>query len=209
MMKPDFLQHLIDGEELLWFPERGIGWYPVKEQPYDSAYWQKYLKMDATPTGEALTKARIDLVRKYYSGHDIIDVGIGGGRFVREIDCKGFDVNPDAIDWLLSKKKWADAYITETDVMTFWDSLEHIHNPHPILKKIRKLAFVSCPVYRDGEHILRSKHFRKDEHCHYWTRKGLIDVMTHHGFDCLETNEVEVECGREDIMSFVFLRQPE
>jgi hypothetical protein len=65
---------------------------------------------------------------------------------------------------------------------------------------------VSCPIYENSEHILRSKHFRKDEHCWYWTEQGLITFMRHYGFEVVESNRMESDIGREDIGTFVFKR---
>lgn len=90
--------------------------------------------------------------------------------------------------------------------MSFWDSLEHIHNPTDLLDCIENYAFISTPIYKDKEHILRSKHFRPDEHCWYFTKDGIINFMSNFGFYCIEYSNIETEIGREDIGSFVFKR---
>ena len=191
---------------LLWLPECGIGWYPVTEQPYDDDYWQKYRRYDATPTGELLTTCRLDLVHRFNVG-SVIDIGIGGGKFVESCPgALGFDINPAAIDWLKSGGKWADPYATIFEAATFWDSLEHIHNPRPILRNVRRYCFVSLPIFKDCNHILRSKHFRKDEHCWYFTRRGINLFMRSFGFKQLERSTMEQACGREDIETYVFER---
>jgi hypothetical protein len=96
---------------------------------------------------------------------------------------------------------------SKIDAMSFWDSLEHIHNPTALLDNIKTYAFISCPVYRDKEHILGSKHFRPDEHCWYWTKTGLMAFMSNFGFTLIEYSNVETFLGREDIGSFVFKRK--
>lgn len=204
---PKFLQEHSD-KQLVWWPELGLGWYPVEDQPYDRAYWEKYLVMDVSPTGDALNEARCNLVRKYYTGNDLVDVGIGGGRFVREIGGFGYDINPDAVEWLNREGRWRNPYVCTVEALTFWDSLEHIHDPVSLLSHAKDYVFVSAPIYENADHILRSKHFRKDEHCHYWTKDGLIRLMSGWGFDCLEYNEMEQACGREDIGTFVFRKTP-
>lgn len=197
----------IESERLAWFPEIGLGWYPVTEAPYDAAYWQKYLEMDASDTGAALTKARVDLVRKFYTGGILLDVGIGGGRFVREIGGYGFDINPDAVNWLTNAGLYLDPEIDAVQAATFWDSLEHIHDPRQILANVAQFAFVSCPIFDGPKHVLRSKHFRRDEHCWYFTEPGLAWFMNREGFELISSNRMEVECGREDIGTFVFERR--
>lgn len=174
--------------------------------PYDSTYWKRYLAMDATDVAQKLTDARVSLVDKYWNG-DVVDIGIGGGKFVcSRKNTYGYDVNPDAIDWLHGVGLYQNPYATEVEAATFWDSLEHIHNPLPLLRNVRKFAFVSMPIYKGPEHVLRSKHFRKDEHCWYFTVRGFQEFMYAQGFDLLERNEMEQDCGREDIGTFVFGR---
>lgn len=193
-------------DRLQWFPQVGIGYFPVQAAPYDAAYWERYRKMDRTPAGDALTAARLRLVSEYFNG-DVVDVGIGGGRFVEDRPrTRGFDVNPEAVAWLKGTARWADPYEGPVDAVTFWDSLEHIHDPTPLLANVQFYAFVSCPIFKDPGHALRSKHFRPDEHCWYFTAAGLQWLMLRHGFTMLEYNTMEQDAGREDIGTFVFGR---
>jgi hypothetical protein len=192
--------------QLTWFPELGLGWYPVAAQPYDSAYWARYRGLDRTPAGDALTAMRRDLVADFWGG-PLVDIGIGGGRFVEERDgTAGFDVNPSAIDWLKTRGAWCDPYQHQVDAVSFWDSLEHIHDPAPLLRNVRRFVFVSLPVFDGPEDVLRSKHFRRDEHCWYFTPWGLRLFMAGFGFHCMHHDEREQSAGREGIGTFVFLR---
>lgn len=193
---------------LQWFPELGYGWYPVQESPYDAAYWERYRVLDQTDCGRKLTERRIALVDKYWYG-SVVDVGIGGGRFVQDHghETKGFDVNPDAIRWLYANGKWHDPYEEPVEALTFWDSLEHIHNPEPLLANALSFVFISTPIYENASHVLRSKHFRPTEHCWYFTVRGMVDFMKRFGFEFVEFNNMEQACGREDIGTFVFGRK--
>jgi len=206
-LKPLF--ESLSESHLQWLPELGIGWYPVTEAPYDAAYWARYRRQDATETGAALTRARCALVSRHLMGRPgtVVDIGIGGGRFVEASGARGFDINPAAIDWLQTNDRWFDPYSAPFHAATFWDSLEHIHDPAPLLANVRGVAFVSLPIFSGPEHIVRSKHFRKDEHCWYFTRAGFIDFMDRHGFRMLEVNVMEQHCGREDIESYAFARR--
>lgn len=197
----------IEADRLRWFPEVGIGWFPVAASPYDAGYWHRYRAMDRTEAGDRLTAARLSLVDTYYNGGSLVDVGIGGGRFVE--DCpraRGFDVNPEAVLWLKGVGRWCDPYEAPVDAATFWDSLEHIHDPAPLLANVRYYAFVSIPIFTAPDHVLRSRHYRKDEHCWYFTPEGLRWFMWQHGFKQVERNTMEQDCGREDIGTFVFAR---
>lgn len=195
---------------LTWDEQRGYGHYPVKQEgrPYDASYFKKYRQMANTPIGRALTKARVDLVRKYYAGFNLVDVGIGSGQFVTASGASGYDVNPAGIAWLNDRNRFADMYTGQYDAMTFWDSLEHIDDMRAAVQHIDRFAFVSIPVFTDKDDVLASKHFRPDEHIHYFTVSGLIRWFDEQGFNCREYNQMESEIGREGIGTFVFERKP-
>jgi SAM-dependent methyltransferase len=192
-------------KELNWLPELGIGYYPVTESPYDESYFAKYQQMAKTEIGERLNQARIDLVNKYTS-EDVLDIGIGSGAFVDgRPKTFGCDINPVAVAWLTERNKYRHP-INGGFHLTFWDSLEHIHDPKVMLNGAKSFVFVSCPIYKNCDHILASKHFRKDEHCWYWTAEGLKKFMGVFGFELIEMNQIESDIGREDIGTFVFKR---
>jgi hypothetical protein len=204
------LFNTLRANKLQWIPELDLGFYPVVEQPYNHDYWERYRLMDKTIVGAKLTKMRVELVRKYVSTRvPVLDIGIGGGRFVDEcFNSQGFDINPEAVAWLTNRKIYRDPYASaRVDSMSFWDSLEHIHDPLPLLAKITGHVFVSLPIFTGPEHVLQSKHFRRDEHCWYFTTIGFVNFMNDAGFDCLERNTMEQDAGREGIETFVFLRK--
>jgi len=191
---------------LQWLPELGVGWFPVEAQPYDAAYWERYRALDRTPAGDQLTDMRVDLVAQHWAG-ELVDVGIGGGRFMQQRPFTlGFDVNPAAVAWLQALGAWRDPSAAPVDALSFWDSLEHIHDPAPLLRNVRRYVFTSLPIFDGPEHVLRSRHYRRDEHCWYFTRTGIERFMAGFGFDLLHADEREQAAGREDIGSFVFKR---
>lgn len=189
-------------DQLIWLPEIGIGYYPVKDSPYNDAYFENYQKITNTDIGKQLNNARINLVNRYTSDK-VLDIGIGSGVFViNRPNTFGYDINPAAVKWLNDQNKFLAP--EKINAMTFWDSLEHIHDPSDLLSMIENYAFVSCPIYKDAEHIKKSKHFKKSEHCWYWTIEGLCRYMNKFGFECVEFNWQETNIGREDIGAFVF-----
>jgi len=192
-------------EKLVWLPESGIGYYPVTESPYDKDYFIKYERMADTDIGRALNQARVDLVNKY-TDDEVIDVGIGSGTFVSARDnTYGYDINPFGLAWLNEHNRFKNPYNASVN-LSFWDSLEHIHKPNEILNSCTGYIFVSIPIFKNSEHILESRHFRKDEHCWYFTDEGFRIFMWVHGFVCVEMNTMETELGREDIGTYVFKR---
>lgn len=155
-------------------------------------------------------RARVDFVARHWNGV-LVDVGIGSGAFIEARDAKGhqtigFDVCPQAIEWLLARNKIADPYRFEHNALCFWDVLEHIPNFPTLLANVTQWVFVSIPIFTDCDHVLRSKHLRCDEHVWYFTSRGLNSVMRWLGFECVEYNDMESQIGREDIGTFAFRR---
>lgn len=189
---------------LLWSDELGMGFHPRPPMDYSGPYFEKYQALDATPMGAALTTARVDMVRRHFDG-EVLDVGIGGGRFVIESGGKGFDVNEEAVQWLKSRNAYADPY-KGVAAITCWDSLEHVPDPEALVRSVGEWVFVSMPVYKDQADCLKSKHFKPGEHLHYWSVRGLIGWFAKMNFGCVEINERESDLGREGITSFAFRR---
>ncbi|HCU2081814.1 TPA: hypothetical protein OUI22_000432 [Pseudomonas aeruginosa] len=189
---------------LLWSEELGMGFHPRPPMDYSGPYFEKYQALDATPMGTALTTARVDMVRRHFDG-EVLDVGIGGGRFVVESGGKGFDVNEEALQWLKSRNAYADPY-KGVAATTCWDSLEHVPDPEALVRSVGEWVFVSMPVYKDQADCLKSKHFKPGEHLHYWSVRGLVGWFAKMHFGCVEINERESELGREGITSFAFRR---
>ncbi len=189
---------------LLWSEELGMGFHPRPPMDYSGPYFEKYQALDATPMGAALTAARVDMVQRHFDG-EVLDVGIGGGRFVIESGGKGFDVNEEAVQWLKSRNAYADPY-KGVAAITCWDSLEHVPDPEALIRSVGEWVFVSMPVYKDQADCLKSKHFKPGEHLHYWSVRGLIGWFAKMNFGCVEINERESDLGREGITSFAFRR---
>ena len=190
---------------LLWSEELGMGFHPRPPMDYSGPYFEKYQALDDTPMGAALTKARVDMVRRH-TDLPPVDIGIGGGRFVLESGGFGYDVNDEAVCWLRDKGLLHDIYRDHAEVITCWDSLEHIPEPDELLERVGEWVFVSMPVYLSQWDCLRSKHFKPGEHLWYWTQNGLVRWFAARGFGCVEINEVESDLGREGISSFAFRR---
>ena len=188
---------------LLWSDELGMGYHPRPPMDYTGPYFAKYQALDATDMGAALTKARVDMVRRHYTGQ-VVDIGIGGGRFVTEAQAMGFDVNPEAVAWL--GERYYNPYTNHAEAVTCWDSLEHIQQPEALLDHVGEWLFVSMPIYKDQADCLTSKHYKPGEHVWYWTMPGFIGWCERQGFELMEINRAESELGREGISSFAFRR---
>lgn len=190
---------------LWWSEELGYGWHSAPPMQYSGAYFAHYQELDATPMGEALTRARLELVRKYTKASLGVDIGIGGGRYVKESGGKGYDVSEEAVKWL--SDDYLDPYCEgHVEHVTCWDSLEHIPEPEKLLANVRRWLFVSMPIYDNLADVLQSKHYKPGEHLWYFTLQGFITWCAEQGFECVEINHAETELGREGITSFAFKR---
>ena len=197
-------------DTLVWFDAYGMGMHTRPPISYAGSYWDNYRQLDATPMGEALTAARAALVRRHAPSLDpatLVDVGIGGGRFVEEMGCMGCDVNPEAVAWLGARYSYLDPLRHPVEALTFWDSLEHIPDPVAIVSQARRWVFVSMPIYCSMEGVLNSPHYKPGEHLWYWTQAGLVDWFGRLGFVLRESNAQETALGRRGIISFAFERE--
>lgn len=202
-------------QHLTWFPELGRGYYPVKvDGQYGREYWENYVQRAGTEIGRALNDARVHLVHQYAGYGPVVDIGIGSGAFIEgrngasnKRNTFGYDVNLHAIRWLLTRKLWHDPYFLDPENATCWDSLEHMKRPESFLRRVQRNLFISIPIFDDEAHVLRSKHFRPEEHFHYFTESGLVKWMNKEGFGLIAKNRVETDLGREDIGTFVFRRR--
>jgi Methyltransferase domain len=151
-------------------------------------------------------QARVEFVARHYHGF-LCDVGIGSGAFIelRGQTC-GYDVCPAAIEWLKARHLWVDPYHVSFTAMSLWDVLEHIPEFWRLLRHVEQWLFVSLPIFANAAHVLRSKHFRPDEHCWHFSRDGLVTVMQCLGFELMEETDMETRIGREDIGAFAFRR---
>lgn len=192
---------------LIWFPEKGIGYHPAPPMSYEQDYWEEYRKRDATLMGDLLTQARINVVKKFTNELDFVDIGIGGGKFVEQFGCRGYDVNPAALAWLKDTDRFCSPYAAPVESISCWDALEHIEKPWKLLRQVQKYLFVSLPIFEDCTKITESKHYKPGEHIWYFSHDGLIRWCDEQGFDFIECSKVESELGREGINTYVFRRK--
>lgn len=189
--------------------DEGYWFYPVKEFVYGQDYLKKYMDYAETSMGEKLLEIRLDIIKSYTH---LLDIGVGSGHIIdNKKNSKGFDVNPVMIKKLKAEKRWCNPYkedLNQFDVITFFDSFEHIEKPEILLNKITTQTLViAIPIFRNKQHLLKSKHYRPDEHFHYFTKKGFLSYMKNLGLHCLKISESEIDLGREDIYTFTFSRR--
>lgn len=183
-----------------------------KSVSYDKDYYEKYIKMAGSEIANKLNHCRTTLTEKWCGG-PLLDIGIGSGEFIESSKIKvyGFDINPYAVRWLEERNIFVNPYKNVPEFIhgwTFWDTLEHIREPHITFSKIRSgsYVFVSIPIMKTLLDIKQHKHYRPNEHYYYFTTEGFVRWMGDHGFNYKEHNDLETKAGRESIETFVFLK---
>lgn len=199
---------------MLIFDEKlGIGYYPVSTNPDDSPYDMGYINnyFQYNKDNPAINDFRMNWVEEICPNkqYSITDVGIGCGTFMFGMFSRGYemvygnDINPVAVQALEMLNRFDDMK-APSGITTFWDSFEHLPRPQDYLGSTH--VFMTLPIFTDREHILRSKHFKTDEHFWYFTKDGLLHFMENRGYKCWDINYKEVVLGREDVASFYFQR---
>lgn len=196
----------------------GHWYFPVNksaEEVYDCTYIAKYEGYARTEMGKKITEERKRFVETLF-GKEVkcVDVGVGSGDFMYATNCLGYDVNPLMVKQLKDEGRYVDIYNKEDleqegiELLTFFDSFEHIQDPSMVLRNMPEGSSVvmSIPIYRGFKPLTEWKHYREDEHYHYFTNKGLLKYMLDNGFLVSEFAEFESSLGREDVFTYSFTK---
>lgn len=192
---------------------------------YDDLYARKYEAYLYSDQGMLLNTFRLHFVLSYVKPSQksvLLDYGCASGGFVRgTVDfwhTIGYDVNPSYAKYWEKRQQvclhpWGQIDFrlsppTQTvDILTCFDSLEHVTSPGGLLMYYSpKHVFISIPLV-GKKRLLTSKHYRTDEHLHYFTHKSLVGFMKKHGYKMLERSVRESELGREDVWTYAFRKK--
>jgi len=197
-------------EDLFWDQEKEIGFYPVKDTWYDDLYYEASVEKSRSKIADELNKFRVNLVNKYTMGR-ILDFGTGCGQFIEyRGNCLGYDICYRAVVELRKKNLYYDFWNDDfgrrkIEAVTMFDVLEHVGNPTTVLSQIScRYVFISIPIFRSKDHVLKSKHFKPREHYWYFSQKSIRALMKNNGFTLIECRNDEIKMGREDIYTYVF-----
>jgi len=174
---------------------------------YDRDYFLKYEGYSGSQVAEEINKARRFFVDKYHTG-SVLDVGIGNGEFIKtRPGTYGYDVNEHAVNWLKSNKLYSECF-GDFRAFTFWDVIEHVPEPISYFQRIKPgdYLFTSIPIIQNINDVLTWKHYKPGEHLYYFERGGFVSWMLRHKFSMVECNACETEAGRDDIVSFAFIK---
>lgn len=183
---------------------------------YDAGYLAKVAAYEGSDIAKRVNDGRCALLMRHLSpGSSVLDIGAGTGAFIRAArswgfrDTVGYDTVPEANERLNTEGLYAMPARGYTfDAITMWDVIEHIPEPAGLLGGLvpgTKL-FASIPLFADLHRIPESKHYRPNEHLHYWTADGFVGFMGRLGFRLLEQSDHEMVAGRDSIGAFAFVR---
>lgn len=204
----DILVYKIENNSLIYLNDLGIGFMAhsgKEEQIYNHEYFEKYIDLARTHMGIQLNNARVAFTRKNYKGGSVCDVGVGGLAFCTSYVSDGYDINPFAERALKTLGLFGDPYINNYECLTMWDVIEHIDDPRALVANSNTIV-LSTPIYDGFDHIVRSKHFKPDEHLWYFTNAGLEYFMNTLGFKIVDKSDIETVLGRDKIGSYCFKR---
>lgn len=202
-------------DDLAW-TTRGVAYQrdmTKERKAYDATYLANYDTYAQGPIATALNNGRCALLMRHASPEaSVLDVGAASGSFIRcarswGFPAMGYDVINEANDRLASQ----DMYATDPalfDVVTMWDSIEHMDEPESVLGRVQTggILLAAVPIMDDLTNIRQSKHFKPGEHLYYFTERGFIDWMALYGFRLLEVSTHETDAGRESIGAFAFCK---
>jgi len=150
-------------------------------------------------------KTRAKLIKQYKSSGSILDVGCAQGNFLNNFSGKywdktGIELNPMLVK--IAKKNFLDqkiinkffeSYNTKKkyDVVTLWQTFEHMQSPNKILIKLSKIIkhhgflIIEVPNSKSLNKSLFKNYwqlFQKGEHLFFWSAKSLTTILKLHKF---------------------------
>lgn len=177
--------------------------------PYDRNYVVKYDKSPYRETSEELSELRLSLVLKYcdtFPARRLLDWGCGAGHFLkcaqshaartRKLTCQGYDISgyePKGVKMLAPGMPFA-AFVAEFqrtkpfNIVTCFDSLEHVEHPRELLKVIdgAKHLVISVPWCHGAtlghEWFKQWRHNKPREHWWYFDPASLCNLLSLHGY---------------------------
>lgn len=196
----------------------------INPQPY--IYDEKYVATYDTPEYVAKNKAlqllRIGFVIASHGKEvdSLLDFGCGNGAFLAEAtDYMGEVVGYDIAEGKMIKDVFKTDFLGFSEVYTFWDALEHVHDLEFIRTLPCKTICVSLPychmneIRRDQAWFDKDyKHRKPNEHVRHFTPESLSAMMEHYGWKAHITSFHEdivrqSTHGLENILSMSFKKK--
>jgi hypothetical protein len=166
---------------------------------YSSSYSKQ--RYDTYTTNDRMSELRFNLLTKVIKNFSsVTDFGYGNGAFLQHCvkngkTTYGFDISdyPTPIGSL----KIDNVNDYEVDVVTFYDSLEHLPEMElvPFLRGLKtKYVCISVPWYHEeqgNEWFMNWKHRRENEHLHHFDSHGLANLLNSSDYKVLYLGNCE------------------
>ena len=173
--------------------------HQIEQVPFN--YTPQYVSYYDNDERAALSKQMAHLRYGYIKGsigkfNSVLDVGFGNGDFLsvasNEVDTGGYDVFENLC--LPDKSKFVDdIFKDEWDVVTFFDSYEHMKDIS-ILNRIKtKYLVISLPWchYVSDDWFKNWKHRKPNEHLHHFDLNSLVQYVTAQGYSYVTHSNIE------------------
>lgn len=170
---------------------------------------------------------RIKEIKKYKKSGKLLDIGASYGYFCEEakkdFDVSGIDVSADAVkeakksglkvehgDYLQKK------YKTKFDIVTMWDTVEHLISPDKYFQKIHTdLAKNGLLLITTGDIGKPLPMIQKDSwrlihpptHLYYFTKKTLMTMLEKNGFEVVSVSYPVVWRSLGQILYLAFVKK--
>lgn len=166
-----------------------------QENPQPITYGKEYLtSYVGRPTLE-LSWVRLAFLWLYAQEGRILDIGYGDGEFIKQASRAGFfslgyDAHAEDIGVPVVKDLQPGVF----DIVTMFDSFEHMPDLNEPFKAAPRMFVVTVPWLPEGvtdESIKAWRHYKPNEHLHYFTDKSLRAIFSRHGYGSVESKNIE------------------
>jgi len=170
---------------------------------YSDDYILRYELLKKIKKSDEICRARWEFLARNVSfvAKNLLDYGCGASAFSdwwREKYPKIFKYDP----YFFRNHSFLDVDI---DIMTLWDSLEHISKLDILPLINAKHVFMTLPVIDDVKDITMWKHYAPYEHLWYFTTDALTKLFGGWGYKLMETSTFEAKYRSPGIKSFYFV----
>lgn len=198
--------------------------YEFYNSPWTTIYFeQKFLgSSDSVKTDNLINQANIDLIERHHTARrmskgSLLEIGIGGGYFLRVAKRAGYnvwgiDIGSESIEQVATEfggqVKNCDLFSAgfeseKFDVVYMRDVFEHVPNPKLMLDEINRISKEGATLYIEVPNIngliykLVGK--RHDcvfgfEHLNYWSPKTIARILDGAGYNVDEIVHISDDC---------------
>lgn len=169
----------------------------IEKFDYNQKYFEKGYKN--APLTE-MAWLRVGLIFNYIglTNKPLLDFGYGFGDFIKAAGFAGYktygydvsdvEVEFDTIENLddYPSGRWG--------VVTMFDSFEHIHDLSIVFDIKTDYFTITVPNFTnrlDEDNIRAWRHYKPNEHLHYFTSRALKSLFSRHGYDLVDVIDIE------------------